>query len=86
MTGFGIRATDGTTIAPLLEEVRAAETAWRDGELPPLTALDRAVLRAARRLLRRRHGGRRLPAVDARRAESAAGSTFAHRVDAGPLR
>jgi hypothetical protein len=89
MTGIGTRTTDGTTLAPLLAEVRLAEAAWRDGELPPLTAAERAVLRTARRLLRRsRRRDRldRLTAADARRVESAAGSTFAHRVDAGALR
>jgi len=71
-------ATDVTTIAPLVDEVHAAEVAWRDGELPPLTATDRLALRAARRLLlwSRHH---REHASAARTPDH----TFEHRVEAG---
>jgi hypothetical protein len=68
---------DGTIIAPLLEEVHAAEAAWREGELPRLSVTDRIALRAARGvLLRSRH----------QREQATAASedhTFAHRVEAG---
>jgi hypothetical protein len=83
-------ATDVQTIEPLLEEVRAAETAWRDGELPPLSATDRVVLRAARALLLRsrhqREHADRVASGDAHGVEAAQEHTFAHRLDAGPLR
>jgi hypothetical protein len=80
----GTSRIDTTTIAPLVEEVHAAEAAWRDGGTPPLTALDRMVLRAASRLLRRSRHSREHPgrAADARGVDR----TFEHRVDAGALR
>jgi len=83
-------ATDVTTIEPLLEEVHAAEAAWRDGELPPLTATDRFALRAARRLLLRSRHHREhtdvLTHSDAERMTASNGRTFEHRMDAGPGR
>jgi hypothetical protein len=70
--------TDTTTIDPLLDEVHAAEAAWRDGELPRLSLGERIALRAARTaLLRSRHERERLA------RDAAEDHTFEHRVEAG---
>jgi hypothetical protein len=74
--------TDGTMIEPLLEEVHAAEAAWREGALPRLSVGERLALLAARGLLRAsRHHRER-----AAGAAPDGGHTFEHRVDAGLVR
>jgi hypothetical protein len=73
----GTSVGDGA-IEPLLEEVHAAEAAWRDGELPRLSPADRLAVGVARALL----------SSSRHRRERAAGAqavdhTFEHRVEAG---
>lgn len=76
-TSGSASVADGTTIGPLLEEVHAAEAAWREGELPRLSRTERLALRAARAvLLRSRHRREQAPAAGA-------DHTFEHRVEAG---
>jgi hypothetical protein len=86
MTTIGPDPGDADAIASLLDEVHAAETAWHDGELPPLTRTDRVALRAARLLLLRSRHAREHAAVVTEGADVATAHTFEHRYDGGPLR
>ena len=71
---------------------RALDTTWRDGELPPLTTVDRVALRLGVRLILwgQRHAERTERAEQARRsgaAEQAAAdarAAFERRTAAGP--
>ncbi len=66
-----------------LQGERALETEWRDGELPPLTTIDRLALRLGLLLiLRAQHGADRVERAEQARISAAASRATASRGDA----